>query len=174
MRNRFAVIAALAAMPLATAAAQNNPPRNVLSIQPLSAVMTVFSGEYERATSRSVSFGLGATYWDAGNTGDEVTYTSGDLKLRYYPSGVALQGFSVGATAGYSNVAAKSAGVDESVSAPSFGVLIEYQWLMGTKRNFAMTLGGGAKMLTISENEVTSANFTARYPTARISIGYAF
>jgi hypothetical protein len=175
MRNRFNLLAAIVALPVATATAQTAAPRNVVSIQPLSAVMTVYSGEFERAVGKAASWGVGATYWNAGDSGDEVTYSSGDFKLRYYPSGAALQGFAFGLSAGYSSVSGKSStGVDESAGGPSAGILLEYQWLMGTKRNFALGLGAGAKMLMVSEDDVSSSNFTARYPTARVSVGYAF
>ena len=175
MQKRFALAAAFAAMPLMTAVAQSPAPRNVISLQPLSAMMTVYSGEFERQATKSVSWGVGATYWSAGDSGDEVNYTSGDLKLRYYPSGSALAGFSLGMSAGFSNVGAKStSGVDESVGGPSIGILLEHQWLMGAKKSFALSLGGGAKMLMVNEDEVTNSTFTARYPTARVSIGYAF
>ena len=175
MRNRIVVAAVLAAVPFVGAVAQNKVPRNVVSIQPLSAVMTVYSGEFERSASKAMTWGVGGTYWNAGDTGDEVTYTSADLKLRYYPSGAALQGFSLGGTVGYSNVKGSStlAG-DASAGGASVGVLIEYQWLMGTSRNVALALGAGAKALMVDDSDVSSSNFTARYPTARVSVGYAF
>ena len=53
-------------------------------------------------------------------------------------------------------------------------MLLEYQWLMGAKKSFALALGGGAKALIVNEDQVTNSTFTAHYPTARVSIGYAF
>ena len=64
-------------------------------------------------------------------------------------------------------------GGDETVTAPSLGVLLEYQWLMGASKNFALTLGLGAKALSIKDN-FSSSDFVARYPTARVSVGYSF
>jgi hypothetical protein len=175
MRNRFALVAAIMAMPIAAAAAQNQIPRNVITIQPLTAMMTIFSGEFERSASKSVSWGVGATYWDAGDAGNAVKYSSGDFKLRYYPSGVALAGFSLGGSVGFSNVKGTSTtGADESAGGASLGVLLEYQWLMGTKRNFALALGAGAKTLMVDDKTISSSDFTAHYPTARVSVGYAF
>lgn len=176
MRNRIITIAAAALLPFAAASAQKPAtPRNVLSIQPLNAMMTVYSAEYERQTGTAITFGIGATYWNADDAGDEASYTSGDVKLRYYPSGAALTGFSFGATGGFTSVSAKdAAGLDESASGPTFGVLLEYQWLMGVQRNFSVTLGAGAKALLINEDKVTNSTFTARYPTARVSVGYAW
>jgi hypothetical protein len=178
MRNRVLAVAAAALMPFAAASAQSTAvPRNVISIQPLNAMMTVYSGEYERAVGKAVSFGLGGTYWGADDdTGDEASYTSGDVKLRYYPSGTALMGFSFGASAGYTSVSATDAGstIDESEAGPTFGILLEYQWLMGASKSFSVALGAGAKMLFIDEENVTNESFTARYPTARVSVGFAF
>ena len=174
MRNRFAVVVALIAAPVASVAAQNAAPRNVISIQPLSAMLTVYSGEYERGVSKAVSLGVGATFWNAGDTGDEVTYTSGDIKLRYYPQGTALQGFSFGVTGGFSNVSETVGTTEASSGAPSFGLLLEYQWLMGSKKNFGMTLGAGAKAVMLNEDDFAGNEVTARYPTARVSVGYAW
>lgn len=176
MRNKVLAVAAAALMPFAAASAQNAAPRNVISVQPLNAMMTVYSGEYERQVGTAVTFGVGGTYWNASEAGDEASYTSGDIKLRYYPSGAALAGFSLGASGGFTQVSARDAGstIDESESGPTFGVLLEYQWLMGAKKSFSLALGAGAKMLFVNEDNVTNASFTARYPTARVSIGYAW
>ena len=174
MKRHVLLAAAFVALPFATAAGQNSGPRNVISIQPLSAMLTVYAVEFERAASSSLTWGVGATYWDAGEDGDELSYGSADLKMRYYP-GAALHGFSFGGSLGYASVSATSTeGIDESVSGLSVGVLLEYQWLLGAKRNFSVSLGGGAKALMVRDDEVSSSDFTARYPTARLSIGYAF
>ena len=177
MRNRVIAVAAAAMMPFAAASAQANAvPRNVISIQPLNAMFTVYSAEYERQAGKAVTFGVGGTYWSADDDdlSEEVSYTSADVKLRYYPSGAALQGFSFGASAGFTSVSAQDATTDESESGPTFGVLLEYQWLMGVKKNFSVALGAGAKMLFVDEDNVSNETFTARYPTARVSVGYAW
>ena len=46
------------------------------------------------------------------------------------------------------------------------------EWLLGRERNFAVTLGGGAKRLFFLGDEVNDASVGV--PTARLSIGYAF
>jgi hypothetical protein len=175
MRMRSLALAAVAslALPL-VASAQDVGPRQVLSFQPLNAMLTVYSAEYERAASKSVSWGVGGTYWNVGDTGDEATYNSGDFKLRYYPGGSALYGFALGGSVGFSSVKGETAGVEETASGASLGVLLEYQWLMGAKKNFSLALGAGAKMLMVSEDDVSASDFTARYPTARVSVGWAF
>lgn len=178
MRNRVLILTAAALLPFAAASAQPvavAAPRNVISIQPLNAVLTVYSAEYEHQTGAAVTLGIGGTFVNAGDGIDEVTYKSGDVKLRYYPTGTALMGFSFGGTAGFTSVSGTDfAGTKTSVSGPSLGVLLEYQWLLGVTRNFSVALGVGAKAVFVNDNEFTSDNFITRYPTARISVGYAF
>ncbi len=174
MRMRVSLALTLLLTPVFGAMAQSASPRSVISIQPLSAVFKTFAGEFESAASKSVTWGLGATYW-AGFSDSEVKITSGDFKLRYYPNGQALHGFSVGASGGFVSVAGKdSNNRPVTIGGGSVGVLLEYQWLMGEKKNFALALGLGAKALSVSTNDVGGNGFTARYPTARISVGYAF
>jgi hypothetical protein len=176
MRNRFLILAAF--VPLAAASGQEvaaRTPGSVISIQPINAVLTAYSAEYEHRTGGAVTLGVGGTYFDVGDGSDNVKYKSGDLKLRYYPNGVALMGFSFGASGGYSSVTGDNdVGDRVTVGGPSVGVLLEYQWLLGTSRNFAVALGAGAKAVFVKDNEITSDSFVTRYPTVRISVGYGF
>ena len=173
LQRKLLAAAALVALPFASAAAQSSQ-KSIVSFQPLSAMMTVYAAEFERAASTNVTWGFGATYWDAGEDGDELTYGSADVKLRYYPR-AALDGFSFGGSLGYASVSASaSGGPDESASGVTLGMLLEYQWLLGANRNFSVALGAGAKALFVDEDDVNDDDFTPRYPTARLSIGWAF
>jgi hypothetical protein len=176
MRNRFLLIAA-AIMPFAAASGQSvATPRNVLSIQPINAVFTAYSAEYEHSMTAASSFGVGGTFFDVGDGIDKVSYKSGDLKLRYYPNGTALMGFSFGGSAGFSSITGTdgTTGNETTVSGPSLGFLLEYQWLMGVQRNVSVALGAGAKVVFVKDTDFSSDNYSARYPTVRVSIGYAF
>lgn len=173
----------LVALPLASASAQDAAaaPKNVISIQPLAAMFTVLAAEYERAGGKTWTWGVGVTHWDLedDDTGSgKVTYQSGDLKFRYYPQGTALQGFAFGGSLGFAQVKeedpAATPPLDESQNGSTIGVLLEYQWLLGAKKKFAVGLGLGAKAVMIDEDDFTNNNVTARYPTARISVGWAF
>lgn len=154
----------------------------VLSIQPLSAMLTIYSGEFERRITPTMTLGVGATYWGGGfeeeDSSGDVSYTSGDLKLRYYPGAQPFQGFSFGAQVGMTRVTGQVSddftGESEegSASGPTFGIALDYNWLLGPTQSFYVGLGLGAKALFIDEESVDNA--TARYPTARISVGYAF
>lgn len=178
MRNRVLIFTAAALMPFAAASAQQvevAAPSNVISIQPINAVFTAYSAEYERQAATVVTLGIGGTFLNTGDGIDEVTYKSADFKLRFYPNGTALTGFSFGGTAGVSSLSGTDFnGNKASVSGPSLGVLLEYQWLLGVKRNFSVALGAGAKAVFVKDNQFVSDSFITRYPTARISVGYAF
>jgi hypothetical protein len=193
MRNRVLTLAAAALIPSVAALAQEVPaappqvipaapaqqqvaPRNVISVQPINAVFEVYSVEYEHRLASAATLGVGGTYWNPGDEFDNLTYASGDIKLRYYPSGTALMGFAFGASLGFTKVSSTNNfdGSEESTSGPAFGVLLEYQWLLGVKRNFVVALGVGAKALMVKEEDISSGDFTARYPTARVSVGFAF
>jgi hypothetical protein len=175
MRNSVLIVLASLA-PLMTASAQSvATPHNVLSIQPINAVFTAYSAEYEHQFAAAATVGIGGTYFDAGDDTDKLIYKSADAKLRYYPNGSALMGFSIGGTAGFSSISGTDFnGAETTVSGPSLGILLEYQWLMGVQRNFALALGAGAKAVFVKNNEFTNDNFVTRYPTVRVSIGYAF
>ena len=164
-------------MPFAAARGQSvAAPHNVLSIQPINAVFTAYSGEYERRLGAASTFGVGGTFFDAGDGTDKLTYKSGDVKLRYYPEGTALMGFSFGVTGGFSSITGTDAtsGSETTVSGPSAGFLLEYQWLMGVQRNVSVALGAGAKAVFVKDTDFSSDSYSARYPTVRVSIGYAF
>lgn len=181
MLKRFVIAAVCCALPLAAARAQaptaattatDTTYSRVLTIQPINLVLTIVAGEYEQKLGAATTWGIGTTYWDAGPIGGSGKYFSGEVKLRYYPDGTALRGFSVGGSAGLSNISGGNG--SSTLSAPSLGVLLEYQWLLGKTKSFVVAIGGGAKVLIASPDRNSSGDFTLRYPTARVSIGFAF
>src|SRR5688572_32604676 len=102
----------LIAAPLAAQAP--DAPKNVVSLNPFGIVFTIINAEYERALTQNVSLGVSTTWWDfdedvdgSEDLTDELTYTSADAKLRYYPGDV-LRGFSVGVLAGLTKARADS------------------------------------------------------------------
>jgi hypothetical protein len=174
MRKLLTSFGVLAVLVAGSASAQSNPAptgkSGVLSIQPISAMLTVYSGEGELAINRSVTLGVGATYWDAGSLGaDNASYLSGDFKVRYYPEAHALQGFSFGGSVGLTRVSESDT---LSQTSPSIGVLLEYSWLLGASKTFYVAAGLGAKAVFVNTDDFNDV--TARYPTARLSVGFAF
>ena len=148
----------------------------VISIQPLTAMFSVYAGEIEHAIAPSWTIGIGGSNWspDLGGTG--FTYTSGDVKVRYYPEQLPFRGFSFGGQVGFSNITTRtdygSAGTTRSsAKGPTLGVALDYNWLLGPPQTFYVGLGFGAKKIFAkSPND----NATVGYPTARVSIGVAF
>ena len=173
-----ALIAATTLLAVAAGAQTSAAPKtNVISIQPLSAIFSVYAAEFEHAIAPAWTVGVGGSNWspDLGGTG--FTYTSGDVKLKYYPEEHALQGFSFGAQAGYSRITTRdSYTIDGSTtrstaSGPTIGVALDYNWLLGPPQAFYIGLGLGAKKIFAKS---TNDDATFGYPTARISIGVAF
>lgn len=166
-------LAALSADALAQAPSHGK--QQVISIQPLSAMLTVYAGELERALSPTWTLGVGATHWDLDEDDADAAYLSGDLKLRYYPSGEALSGFSFGGSVGMTRVSEENDldGSTASATGPTIGTMIEYSWLLNAQRSFYIGLGAGVKALFIDEDEFDD-DVTLRYPTVRFSVGWAF
>lgn len=167
------LVALLSVVPCLTRAQQFSGKVAVVSVQPLSTMLTFYSGEAELAMSRSASLGVGASYWSPDVSDGSARYMSGDLKIRFYPEGRPFQGFSFGGSLGVTHVSAKDSDSSGDATGGSIGVMLDYGWLLGEQKSFYVGLGAGAKTLFISDQSVAD-NVTLHYPTARISVGWAF
>lgn len=152
---------------------------NVLSINPFGFLFEWYNFEYERAFSSTASWSVGLGHLNFGDDDDddETTYTSADVRLRYYPSAEAPTKFSAGIAFGYSRVTDEDrlidAVVEEKFDALSIGIDLGYSWLLGRTRQFFIGTGVGAKRLfPIGDDNDDDETFG--YPTLRLSIGYAF
>ncbi|HVD04697.1 MAG TPA: hypothetical protein VNB89_01705, partial [Gemmatimonadaceae bacterium] len=153
------------------------PKRTVISFQPLNAIFSVYSAEIEHAVGTSATLGVGGSYWSSNDDFGDTKYSSGDLKLKFYPEGHALQGFSFGGQVGYTSISDNTTdsfgGSSKSTAhGATIGVALDYNWLLGPSRATYVGLGIGAKKIFANSNDIGDA--TLAYPTARISIGYAF
>ncbi len=94
--------------------------------------------------------------------------------MRFYPEGHPLQGFSFGGQVGYTSISDRGTGGSSTSTAhgATIGVALDYNWLLGASKAFYVGLGIGAKKIFANSNDI--GNATLAYPTARISIGYAF
>jgi hypothetical protein len=151
---------------------------NVLSINPFGFLFEWYNVEYERAFSSTASWSAGVGHIDLGDTNDETTYTSADLRLRYYPSAEAPTKFSAGISFGYSRVTDEDLGapgeiLENDFDALAVGIDLGYSWLLGRTRQFFIGTGIGAKRLFLLGEE-DEDDETFGYPTLRLSIGYAF
>jgi hypothetical protein len=155
-------------MPRVARAQEVATPKQIISISPISLVFGLLGAEYEHRLSTSSSWGVSGSVY----RNDEFTYLATEAKWRYYPQEKALEGFSVGLTGGVTNVGTRNTTPSESSSALSLGFALDYQWLLGPKKKFAVTLGTGARRLIGLSDALAGANLTL--PTFRISIGRGF
>lgn len=176
---RFAALAAASTLLAVAAEAQSAaaPKTTVISIQPLTAIFNVYAAEVEHALSPTWTLGLGESYWNHDDSGFSLRYLSGDVKLKYYPEATPFRGFSFGGQVGYTSVKeddsfGSSGSSKTTVSGPTVGVALDYNWLLGPPQSFYVGLGVGAKKIFAKADNAGHA--TVNYPTARVSIGFAF
>lgn len=155
------------------------PTQTYIGFNPLGLPANVFTLELENAVSSGITVGAVGSYIDF----DDSRYTTADFKVRYYPSEVVLRGFAVGASAGftrYSHVVTESDPtqgsfrVRESLSAPTAGILLDYNWLLGRSERFVVGTGIGAKRILASESERQRAHVDYATITTRLILGFAF
>ena len=159
MRIRSLVVAVLAVVALARfAGAQGGesvsrvpiPYRTYISINPLGIPFDLLSAEVESGIAQGMTLGASGSHIDVG----DQRFSSADFKFRYYPSEVVLLGISVGASVGmlrYSDI--RDAGVRETLDAPTFGAILDYNWMLGAQRRFVVGTGIGAKRILASSEE---------------------
>jgi len=164
------------AAPSLGAQAATAPKRTVISFQPLNAIFSVYSAEIEHAVGTSATLGVGGSYWSHNDDLGDTKYSSGDLKLKFYPEGHPLQGFSFGGQVGYTSISDHTSdafgGSKSTAHGATIGVALDYNWLLGASKATYVGLGVGAKKIFANSNDIGDA--TLAYPTARISVGYAF
>lgn len=147
------------------------PYRQVITVNPLGIVFGGLSGDYERRIAPARTVGVGGSYYAL----DGFSYSALEAKYRWYPNGTALRGFSLGAIGGFVRGAGSDddcTGVctDESATAATLGINLDYQWLLGARRNFAVATGIGAKRFFGLDLDGASAGL----PTIRLAVGWAF
>lgn len=164
------------------------PYRAIVGLNPLGIPFEIGSLEVEGVVLPGVSLGAAASYSalgdddDGGQSEGDARYTSGDLKVRYYPSEVALRGFGVGLALGvlrYSKVVdVGSPGAPvfrrEAVTGPTISVLADYNFLLGARQRFVVGTGIGAKRLLASEEDRDRTGAPRAYPFVRFVLGIAF
>jgi hypothetical protein len=180
----FALGLAAAAMSSTAVRAQSAPTR-IISVNPFLPLTGSFQGEFEQKLRENLSVAVSASYIALDD--DSERLTNADVKLRLYPSEKALQGFGFAAGLGvgrqseveyFACPAIYPGGAcnnqRRSVTGPTFSVEMQYQWLLGSKRNTAVTIGGGAKRYFIDNSPYEYEVYDDFLPTLRLTIGYAF
>ena len=178
MKKKVLIAVATLALATTTSVEAQDIRRSYIGFNPIGAVFQWYSFEGEHMIgSGGVSLGLSTSYLSAGTDDDEfdvdLKYNSVDAKVRYYPGEEGLKGFSVGGSMGITMLKGALETDDgeerESAQAFSTGVVIDYNWILGRKQRLVVGLGAGAKRLWGLDVDEAAA-----YPTARLTVGYAF
>jgi hypothetical protein len=173
--------AGLAARPLAAQVASGAPPvaqlpyLQTLSINPLAIPLGIFSVEYEVALpTPGFTVAVGGTY-----TSNDDLFERRDRwiegRLMYYPNEVQLKGLSLGLSLGVRRAARENNDPPEmrpSDSAPTFGVMAAYNYLIGRQQR--LVLGGGIGATRVLKSAGGNSPLSQVYPDGRLLVGLAF
>lgn len=190
MRNRFLVSVAASVVCAGSLAGQvSNPPispeaaapqwRSFLGANPLGIPFDIVSVEAETAVSSGGTIGLVGSYNDI----DRTRYQTLDARFKYYPSEIAMQGFSMGLSFGYTRFNAELATQPTpapatpargQLNASTLGVLLDYNWTQGPTRRFVVGTGVGAKRILAASDKRDVIGLDRAYLTARFVVGLLF
>lgn len=146
------------------------PTQTYIGFNPLGVPANIFTVEMENAVSSGISLGVVGSYIDVNHD----RYATADFKARYYPTEVVLRGFAVGISAGVTRYSKEVDGVRQSLSAPTAGILVDYNWLLGRNERFLVGTGVGAKRVLASTIERERAHVDYATITTRLILGFAF
>jgi hypothetical protein len=194
-----AVLLAAGAAPAAAQASSRPVYRSLFGFNPLGIPFDIASIEFETLMQQGITLGGAASYvaWDDDEEFQGAErFTSADFKVRYYPGEVVLRGFSVGLSLGvtkyservYDSSACIPSATNpnpcpngpptrrEAITTPTLGILVDYNFLLGSQRRFLVGTGVGAKRLLNRGDRTPNDPFDPprAYPFARFSIGLAF
>lgn len=144
-------------------------PRQIIGINPLGIAGGLYTGEYELAVDGQMSIGFSASHVDF----DHTRFTSFDARWRLYLDRV-LEGVAFGLTAGVGKNTDES-DIEEGATAGwglTVGSNLDYQWILGADRRFALGVGTGFKRFVTRGGE--GGNGPKVWPTMRLTVGVAF
>ena len=146
------------------------PLRNVVSANPFLLIAAWFNAEYERAVSSTSTVGARVSTLTIGLnddvSDDDAVYRSGRLFWRYYPK-AAFDAFYFGLDLGITSLDDG----EETNAVFGGGFELGYNWLLGQRRSFYISIGVGADRLFGGD----LGDASAVIPTIRIvNIGLAF
>lgn len=174
-------LAALIALPSLAAAQSPVPPvpnqtshagvAQQISANPVGLLFDLFNIDYERRATDSVSFGMGGSTstvevyeYDGfyNESSHRERYLNGDVYVRFYPSGAALNGLAFGVKVGLTQV-------PEQGSYFGYGFDVNKSSILG--EHFYFGYGFGLKRLVgVDQND-----FQLEYiPTLRLNVGIGF
>jgi hypothetical protein len=166
--------------------------RNALGTNFIAIPFGVFSVDYEHAVGSSgMSVGFGALT----GTDDGQRISWGHAKVKYYPAENSLRGLALGLTAGM--VSERDRFTDcigigqpggvctdavRTESAPTIGVVVDYNWLLGRRNRFLFGIGVGARRVLKDVEDCSNgcppgtviSPLEQVYPDGRFTLGFAF
>jgi hypothetical protein len=149
--------------------------RGVIGVNPLGIPFDIVSVEAEGAVAAGITAGAALSYFAP----SDDRFTSGDVKVRYYPGETALDGFSVGLGLGFTSTGCDYPGGGtepprNSATGPTISALADYNFLLGERRRFLVGTGVGAKRWMVSRDTRESVDSEKAWVFARFLIGLAF
>lgn len=163
--------------------------RGVIGVNPLGIPFDIVSVEAEGAVAAGITAAAALSYFAP----SDDRFTSGDVKVRYYPGETALDGFSVGLGLGFTRRSGldytvsctpsetgcvfPGGGLDQprnSATGPTISALADYNFLLGERRRFFVGTGVGAKRWMVSRETRESVDAEKAWVFARFLIGLAF
>lgn len=158
------VLAALIALPSVAGAQSLVPPipdqtshagvAQQISANPVGLLIDLFNIDYERRATDSVSIGVGGSTFER--------YLNGDVYVRFYPSGRALNGLAFGVKVGLTQV-------PDQGSYFGYGFDVNKSSILG--KHFYFGYGFGLKRLVgVDKNDVDLEYI----PTLRLNVGIGF
>lgn len=186
---RIRTLVSLAAMSLSAGQllAQNSPQmspaaavpqwRSFLGANPLGIPFDIVSLEAETSVSSGGTIGAVAAY----NDFDNRRFTTVDVRGKYYPGEIAMRGFAIGMSLGYTKFRRTAIDpfgnpttADATLDAGTLGVLVDYNWTQGPSQRFVVGTGVGAKRILASRERREPLDLDRAYVTARFVVGLLF
>ena len=183
MCGLVAIVAALAAAPPRRCIARRSRRRRAAPLVPIATRATSAS---IRSAFRRHLHDRGGDRRRAGHHGGRRgvvhrrrhdRFTTFDFKVRYYPGEVVLRGFSVGVTLRLSQlqhaqqVRRRHPG---PLSAPTIGLIADYNWLLGRGAAVSRRHGRGRKRVLATSDDRDRVGLDRAVFTARFTVGLAF
>lgn len=147
------------------------PSRTYIGFNPIGLPADVATFELETGVVQGITLGGVASYIDAT---DDRRFTTFDVKARYYPGEVILRDFSIGASIGWTRFSNKPDSVRQSLTAPTVGLIADYNWLFGHGQHFLVGTGAGVKRVLASHEDRSRVDIDKAIFTVRFILGYAF
>jgi hypothetical protein len=157
------------------------PSQTYIAVNPIGVVGDIGTAEIETGVVQGITVGGVASYIDI----DDRRWTTFDFKVRYYPAEVVLRDWSIGATFGFTrfsnlvdndqtDVAGAPDKIRRSMTAPTLGLEVDKNWLVGRGDHFLIGTGVGAKRVLASKSDRDKVDIDRAIFTARLVLGYAF